>query len=187
MCVCVFVWQKPPHHRENCTGFACAAGRFMKKRYGTAYSEERFPAELLQSWHHPDRASILPGIHLPADNVFIAEDFTLHGGGDGDDSSSSSSSSPGAAAAAVGLSSDSGPSLLAVPGGVPSLLVCTDAMRLWHHPDRTFRVPRATVNLRLISPVVSESPGGNVMAELFARVVTETMNAYSYFAEIAGG
>ena len=75
---------------------------------------------------------------------------------------------------------------LEVFGGVPHLIFNEAEMRLWYHQDTTFRVPKASINVRLISPVVSESPGSSVLAELFSRVVTEAMNAYSYFAEIAG-
>jgi insulysin len=137
-----------------------------EKWYNTAYNEEQLADAFVNSWCHESKSSIMPSIHYPAPNSFVPENFDIF-----KDSEQSEKE-------------ESGP--LNLPGGSPSLIVNTEQMRLWHHQDKKFNRPRATINVRLMSPVIFQMHSGRVLAEMFAFVVTEVVNAYSYFAEIAG-
>ena len=43
------------------------------------------------------------------------------------------------------------PNPLHVPGGVPNLVIATDALRLWHHQDTTFKVPKVSIGIGIWS------------------------------------
>jgi len=138
-------------------------------RYETAYVEERIPEDVLSSWRHaPTGGAIDDNIHLPAENSFIAENFDLF--------------EPDADVDGADEEPD-----LRVDGGIPTLVVNSSALRLWHHQDRVFKVPKATIKIRMISPVAAESPHARAVTMIFASLVKDAMNSYSYFAELSGG
>lgn len=146
-----------------------------EKWYGTAFYEEPISSETITSWHHK-KSEISAQIHLPLPNEFIAENFEIYPQESEENCSNDSNE----------IVSPEPVTTLSVPGGIPQLLIQNEGLRLWHHQDSTFLVPKATINVRLLSTVVVESPRNFVLSEIFSRVVTEAMNTYSYFAEIAG-
>lgn len=68
----------------------------------------------------------------------------------------------------------------------PDVILNNRHIRAWYTQDREFIQPRATINLRIDSPVVAMSPGGAVQAQLFAALVTDQLTEYAYAAKLAG-
>lgn len=74
---------------------------------------------------------------------------------------------------------------------------------MWHKQDTTFKVPRyifpsiwslaeshracrATILVDIITPVAYESPESTVLAKMFARLLQDSLNEFSYDADVAG-
>lgn len=68
----------------------------------------------------------------------------------------------------------------------PVLLKETDRLRLWYKPDDVFRVPKGNLRIRLSTPDAYATPRQAAMTKLFAQLLNERLNAYSYPALIAG-
>ena len=107
-------------------------------RYGTAYAQEKLSAEALSAWSH-SADQIDSAIHLPEENKFIAEDFSIHADTAKNQAEKETKTETETAAA---------PNPMAVPGGVPSLILNAPGIRLWHHLDTQFRIPKASINVR---------------------------------------
>ena len=72
-------------------------------------------------------------------------------------------------------------------GAAPPVPIVDDsALRLWHKLDRSFHRPKAHFRLDLVTPAAYHSPGAAVLAHLFARLVSDELNEYSYHAQVAG-
>jgi insulysin len=59
-------------------------------------------------------------------------------------------------------------------------------MRVWFAQDHKFMQPRALISLRIKSPLVAASAEGAVQAQLFAALVADQLNEFSYPARLAG-
>ncbi|KAJ1566616.1 Insulinase (Peptidase M16), partial [Cladochytrium tenue] len=68
----------------------------------------------------------------------------------------------------------------------PTIIIDTPTVRLWHKKDDTFWVPKAQANLLLKSPLAYATSVTAIHAQLYARLVEDAMNEYTYFAEVAG-
>lgn len=68
----------------------------------------------------------------------------------------------------------------------PQLILANKNIRTWFAQDQQFMQPRALVNLRIKSPLVAASAEGAAQAQLFAALVADQMNEFSYFARLAG-
>lgn len=81
------------------------------------------------------------------------------------------------------LQASNGVQPLAAP---PALLADRPGLRLWHKPDVTFRLPRASAHFLLASPATYDSAaaaaGTHVAVALLEDVLCET----AYLAEVAG-
>lgn len=68
----------------------------------------------------------------------------------------------------------------------PQLILSNKNMRVWFTQDRQFMQPRALVNLRLKSPSVAVNAEGAAQAQLFAALIADQLNEFSYPAKLAG-
>ncbi|KAI0005889.1 Metalloenzyme, LuxS/M16 peptidase-like protein [Russula compacta] len=68
----------------------------------------------------------------------------------------------------------------------PHLIYQNSRTTLWHKKDDQFWVPKARVIIELRTPVANESPKASVLTKLYAVLVTDALNEYSYDADLAG-
>jgi secreted Zn-dependent insulinase-like peptidase len=68
----------------------------------------------------------------------------------------------------------------------PQLILDSKDMRVWFAQDRQFMQPRALVNLRIKSPLIAASAEGAAQAQLFAALIADQLNEFSYPARLAG-
>jgi len=68
----------------------------------------------------------------------------------------------------------------------PQLILENKNMRVWFAQDQQYMQPRALINMRIKSPLVSASAEGSVQAQLFAALVADQLNEFSYPARLAG-
>jgi len=125
--------------------------------YGTAYNQSsRIPAVL----------DLKPAYHqklwLPERNLFIPKNLVIKA-----------------------------PSMLPVQDGaasknVPTLLVNNEDLKLWFLQDKKFHSPKAELNLRFKLPVLNNSIENAARTQLFAALITDQLNEYSYPASLAG-
>lgn len=75
--------------------------------------------------------------------------------------------------------------LIAASDPAPRLIASVAPMAVWHQADRDFDVPRATLRIDLRTPAAAGAEG-QVLGNLFARLVTDELNTYAYPARLAG-
>ncbi len=68
----------------------------------------------------------------------------------------------------------------------PELILANRNMRVWYTQDREFIQPRATINLRINSPLIAASAAGAAQAHLFAALINDQLNEFAYPAHLAG-
>ncbi|KAI9446597.1 Metalloenzyme, LuxS/M16 peptidase-like protein, partial [Lactarius indigo] len=68
----------------------------------------------------------------------------------------------------------------------PHLVYQSPHTTLWHKKDDQFWVPRARAIIEFRSPVSNESPITSVLTKLYAVLVADALNEYSYDAALAG-
>jgi insulysin len=68
----------------------------------------------------------------------------------------------------------------------PELILVNRNMRVWYTQDREFIQPRATINLRVNSPLIAASASGAAQAQLFAMLINDQLNEFAYPARLAG-
>jgi len=68
----------------------------------------------------------------------------------------------------------------------PQLILGNKNMRVWFAQDQQFMQPRALINLRIKSPLVATSAEGAAQAQLFAALIADQLNEFSYPAKLAG-
>lgn len=68
----------------------------------------------------------------------------------------------------------------------PQLILGNKSLRVWFAQDQQFMQPRALINLRIKSPSVAASAAGAAQAQLFAALIADKLNEYSYPAKLAG-
>jgi len=65
-------------------------------------------------------------------------------------------------------------------------LKSTGPLELWHHQDTSFGTPKASIKIRVKSPVVGQSALTAAQAQLFAELASDALNEFSYPAALAG-
>ncbi|KAI0306722.1 Metalloenzyme, LuxS/M16 peptidase-like protein [Multifurca ochricompacta] len=68
----------------------------------------------------------------------------------------------------------------------PHLVYQSPRTTLWHKKDDQFWVPKARVIIEMRTPVANASPIASVLTKLYAVLVTDALNEYSYDADLAG-
>ncbi|KAJ3126641.1 Insulinase (Peptidase M16) [Nowakowskiella sp. JEL0407] len=62
----------------------------------------------------------------------------------------------------------------------------TPLMRVWYRKDDTFYTPKVYIYLKLSSPLVYATPANSVKSNLYIELVKDSLNEFSYMAEVAG-
>jgi len=65
-------------------------------------------------------------------------------------------------------------------------LKTASTLALWHHQDTSFGTPKASIKIRVKSPVVGQSALTAAQAQLFAELASDALNEFSYPAALAG-
>ncbi|KAG8937301.1 Insulinase (Peptidase M16) [Tulasnella sp. 418] len=68
----------------------------------------------------------------------------------------------------------------------PLKILETPLSTLWYKKDDRFWVPKAYVNINIISPLASITARHNLATRLFADLVKDTLTEYAYDADLAG-
>jgi insulysin len=55
----------------------------------------------------------------------------------------------------------------------------------WHRADWTFRQPKVNIKAKLVSPLLSQDPASQALADLFCSCLEELLTDFSYYAECA--
>ena len=126
-----------------------------EKWYGTEYRLDRLPKDLLANCA-PDSKLNIVGLHLPAKNDFIPENF------------------------------ETNRKEVKEKAKQPTLLKHTSTMRLHHKKDDTFWVPKANYIYQIRSPLMMSSAQNAVMSKLFIELLKDALGEYSYPADVAG-
>lgn len=69
---------------------------------------------------------------------------------------------------------------------LPLLLRKSPYSRLWYKSDSTFFTPKAYVKIDFNCPFAGNSPEAEVLTDIFTRLVTDYLNEYAYYAQVAG-
>ncbi|KAM7272144.1 hypothetical protein ACFE04_031358 [Oxalis oulophora] len=68
----------------------------------------------------------------------------------------------------------------------PVLLRKSRYSTTWYKPDTMFFTPKAYVKIEFNCPHASISPEAAVLTDIFTRLLTDYLNEYAYYAEVAG-
>ena len=130
-----------------------------EKWYGTEYKYEKIPEDFMREVKEAAKAtaSERPSeLHLPAKNEFIPQRLDVE------------------------------KKEVDEPLLTPKLIRHEDNVRTWYKKDDRFWVPKASVEMCLRSPLVNLTPLNSVMAQLYRELVKDSLDEYSYAAELAG-
>jgi insulysin len=72
------------------------------------------------------------------------------------------------------------------PKRKPDLIKDTEMARLWHKKDDRWWLPRASAHFSIKVPAIAASPEASIKARLFTDLVEDSLNEYSYDADLAG-
>ncbi len=75
---------------------------------------------------------------------------------------------------------------LAKARSAPRPLERREGLSAWHQQDDSFGVPRATVEVKLETPLALDTPGHAVEMTLLTRLIEDELNALTYPAQLAG-
>ncbi|OAA74612.1 a-pheromone processing metallopeptidase Ste23 [Akanthomyces lecanii RCEF 1005] len=136
-------------------------GKWDKKEkwYGTEYTAGRIPDDLMTELKKAasiSAAERLSELHLPHKNQFIPNKLEVE------------------------------KKEVAEAATSPRLLRNDQLARTWWKKDDTFWVPKANVTVSLKNPIIHATAENSVKARLFAELVRDALEEYSYDAELAG-
>lgn len=144
-------------------GNILVAGRFVSDKvnqkerwYDTPYHVKPIEEAKLRAWKD---GSTNPNLHIPIPNPFIPSDFDLR--------------------------AEPLPSNVNDLEG-PKVILRNEYMCIHHKLDRTFRRPKATIILQMLTPLTYHSPWHSVMSNIFTYMLEDALTEYSYAAERAG-
>ncbi len=136
-----------------------ANGDKTSEYYAAPYRVQTVSAQRLQRWLTPIASA---DIHLPAPNIFIAEQLPLKP-----------------------LAEPAG-AKTAPASAKPALLPTRDGLNLWFLQDAVYRIPKAMIAIDVQSPLANDTPQHAAMTELLVRMLRENLNEFSYPASLAG-
>jgi len=170
-------------HPDNCqiqitsSTFKDQAGGWEKEKwYGTQYQMVPFTEEERTRWG--EAQGTIPSLKLATPNEFIPSDFDLK------------CDQPEQLASSQHLSAEEArdlpPAVVREP--VSPVTGKYDAFRVWHKMDTTFRVPKASLIMRLLCGREGyySSPLAMSLARLYVKMVKEELKEYAYDATCAG-
>ena len=126
-----------------------------EKWYSAKYREMKIKSSL-EEWANLSDTD--PRLQLPALNNFLPTDFSLRS------EDADVTTDPD-----VDYSKEN-----------PKLLIDRDGIKLWHKMDRTFKVPKTSIMLHLVTPDVYQSPRSMTYCRLFTKVLEDDLNSYIY-------
>ena len=69
---------------------------------------------------------------------------------------------------------------------VPRIIHESDMCKLWYKPDTRFKTPKGHVTVSVVSPECYSCPEHAVCTTLFIKMLIDSMNEVTYYAEVAG-
>ncbi|KAJ5104328.1 hypothetical protein NUU61_001675 [Penicillium alfredii] len=130
-----------------------------EKWYGTEYKVEKIPQEFLggiQKALESTAATRTSDVHMPHRNEFVPTRLSVEKKED------------------------------AEPAKTPKLIRHDERVRLWFKKDDRFWVPKGSVNVTLRNPLVWATPANLIKTKLYCELVRDSLDEYSYDAELAG-
>jgi len=142
--------------------------------FGTEYWQERIPDEVINIWA---TAGLNNALALPQPNPFIPTNFDL--------CPKENIQTNGTEAGEEDEVGPSGfPKLPNPPPFEPTLLQDTTALKAWHLQDGIFLTPKAEVYLKLVTSEANNSPRNAALSELLVYLIKDSLNEYTYMAEV---
>jgi insulysin len=139
--------------------------RLQEYWYGVQYNQEKIPPVLLDLWTNAangkSKLPFIQDLRLPGKNKWVPYDFTL----------------------ATKLPR---PPHIHWPKTKPQMLQDTAGMRVWHFLDDIYHLPVVTLNMDLVTPLVSSSAYNALLAMLFSNMFADYMTDVTYQASLAG-
>jgi insulysin len=132
--------------------------------YGAKFREREISGADLKRWENPE--SIDSQLHLPGLNMYIPSDFSLRSDDEG-----------------IRLTDAEKEQARKVP---PVLLYEGSHWRIYHKMDRSWRVPKTSVKVSVVSPSAYESPRAMTLSRIYQRVLNDDLNSFVYDASLAG-
>jgi insulysin len=130
-----------------------------EKWYGTEYKSEKIPQDFLkkiQKALDSTEGTRTSNVHLPHRNEFVPTRLSVE------------------------------KKETEEPAKTPKLIRHDDRVRLWFKKDDRFWVPKATINITLRNPLVWATPANLIKTKLYCELVQDSLDEYSYDAELAG-
>ncbi|KAJ5575534.1 hypothetical protein N7535_002460 [Penicillium sp. DV-2018c] len=130
-----------------------------EKWYGTEYKVEKIPKDFLgglQKALESTEATRTSDIHMPHKNEFVPTRLSVE------------------------------KKEVAEPANFPKLIRHDERVRLWFKKDDRFWVPKATVEVTLRNAQVWTTPRNLIKTKLYTELVRDSLDEYSYDAELAG-
>ena len=127
--------------------------------YGTEYRIEKIPSDFQNAIHETAKGTSQDRpseLHLPHVNEFVPTRLTVE------------------------------KKEVDKPAKAPKLIRKDAGFRTWWKKDDQFWVPKASISIVLRSPLTSVTPMNTVKTILYCDLVCDTLDEYSYDAEIAG-
>ncbi|KAJ1334843.1 hypothetical protein BSLG_007997 [Batrachochytrium salamandrivorans] len=72
------------------------------------------------------------------------------------------------------------------PSTHPMIILESPVLRLWHKQDDTFFVPRVNIYFDMTTPLAYQDATSCVLSKLFTDLFKDSLNEFSYYAEVAG-
>ncbi len=148
---------------------ADAKNRKSSAFYAVPYSVQTVPEQRWKRWLQPVANA---GIHLPAPNIFVADQLPLK--------------ALAAADTAAGSATDNRTGTGTNTGTKPVLLQTRDGLDLWFAQDSVYRIPKAAITIEIQSPLANDTAQHAATTELLVRTLRENLNEFSYPASLAG-
>ena len=143
-------------------------GSFLKEKwYKATYLEEDMSDEQIERWTKPTATD--DSLYLPALNDFIPTDFSLKCDKE-----------------TKGQAQESDEDDADHKVEPPQVLIDRPELRLWYKMDSKWRVPKAYIQLALLSPNVYRSPRTMTYSRIFERILNDDLNSFVYDASTTG-
>ncbi|KAJ5621076.1 hypothetical protein N7510_005060 [Penicillium lagena] len=130
-----------------------------EKWYGTEYKVEKIPQDFLsgiQKALESTAASRTSDVHMPHPNEFVPTRLSVE------------------------------KKEVEEPAKTPKMIRHDERVRLWFKKDDRFWVPKGTIDVTLRNPQVWATPANLIKTKLYCELVRDSLDEYSYDAELAG-
>lgn len=124
--------------------------------FGSKYTEEKIPPSFLELWKNPPEIDV--ALHLPANNEFIPQDFSIRADKVMTDSEGASP---------------------------PECILDEPLMKFWYKLDTSFRFPRANTYFRVTLNGAYRNLKNVLLTELFLNLLKDKLNDIVYQASVA--